>query len=314
MPDDGHGLDADHPVEIPARGWRDVAVRVKDEMKDDHASLSSAGVAFFGFLALIPGLAALVSLYGIFADPDDVRARVESLTATLPTEARDLIEDQLTRLTGTSTASLGLGLVVSVALALWSASSGVAHIVEAINIAYDEKDERGPVARRGMALLMTLALVVVAGVAIAVTALLSQADDSSMALRWVLRLASWLLLAVAFVAALAVLYRHGPDRDEPKWRWVTPGALAALVGWIAISIAFRLYVANFGSYDETYGSLAAIVVVLFWLYLSALVIIAGAQLNAELEHQTARDSTKGPDRPLGARDAEMADTIGRRTG
>ena len=308
--DDGHGLDADEPTEIPPRGWMDVAMRVKDEVRDDHISLSAAGVAFFGFLAFIPALAAVISVYGLVADPADVRSQMAELLTALPDDARRLLTDQITRLTESSSSSLGLGLVISVAIALWSASSGMAHLLEAINIAYGEDDDRGPVARRGIALIMTLGVLVIVGVAAAGFAAVSSLGDSNEALRWVVRLATWAVAAALFIGVLAVLYRHAADRDEPRWRWVSPGAVAALVGWLVITVGFSVYVSNFGSYDETYGSLASIVILLFWLYLSAFVVIVGAELNAELEHQTGRDSTQGPERPLGARDAEVADTVG----
>ncbi len=308
--DDGHGLDAAAPAEISARGWKDVALRVKDDIRDDHTSLSAAGVAFFGFLAFIPALAAVISVYGLIAEPAEVRSQMEELFTALPTDARELLTDQITRLTESSSSSLGVGLVISVAIALWSASSGMAHLLEAINIAYGEDDDRGPVARRGIALVMTLGVLVVVGVAAAGFAAATSLGDSNEALRWIVRLATWAVAAALFIGVLAVLYRHGADRDEPRWRWVSPGAVAALVGWLAITVGFSVYVSNFGSYDETYGSLASIVILLFWLYLSAFVVIVGAELNAELEHQTGRDSTQGPERPLGTRDAEVADTVG----
>jgi len=311
--DDGHGLDAATPSEVPPRGWKDVALRVNADLRDDHASLSAAGVAFFGFLALIPALAAVISVYGLVADPEDVRSRMEELFTALPAEARDLLTDQITRLTDSSSSSLGVGLVISVAIALWSASSGMAHLLEAINIAYGERDSRGPLLRRAMALLMTLGVLVVVGFVVAGFGVAASLDDSNLAVRWLVRAATWVVAAAVFIGVLAVLYRHGPDRDEPRWRWVSPGAIAALVGWLAITVGFGAYVSNFGSYDQTYGSLASIVIMLFWMYLSALVVVVGAQLNSELEHQTARDSTRGPERPLGTRDAEVADTIGVRS-
>ncbi|MDQ2677130.1 MAG: YihY/virulence factor BrkB family protein [Actinomycetota bacterium] len=311
--DDGHGLDATAPAEVPAKGWKDVALRVKDDLRNDHTSLSAAGVAFFGFLAFIPALAAVISVYGLIAEPADVQSRMQDLFTALPTDARELLTDQITRLTERSGSSLGIGLVISVAIALWSASSGMAHLLEAINIAYGEQDERGPVAQRGMALIMTIGVLVVVGVAATGFAAASTLGDSNEALRWIVRLATWAVAAALFVGVLAVLYRHGPDRDEPRWRWVSPGAMAALVGWLLITVGFGIYVSNFGSYDETYGSLASIVILLFWLYLSAFVVILGAELNSELEHQTARDSTQGAEQPLGTRDAEVADTVGVRS-
>ncbi len=312
-PGGDHGLDADRPSELPAEGWKDVLIRVKNQMRDDHVSLSAAGVAFFGFLSIIPGLAAFVSLYGLFANPDQVRSRVEQAFGALPSDARHLLTDQLSRLTESSRASLGFGLAVSLALALWSASSGVAHLIEAINLAYNEQQKQGFLKRRGTALLFTFALLVVGIVAAAGIGLAANVGGSNSLVQWVVRVVTWLVVALLFIVILSVLYRFGPDRDDPKWRWVTPGSVTALVLWVAISVGFQFYVANFGSYNKTYGSLAAIVVMLFWLFLSALVVLVGAELNSELEHQTARDSTVGKERPLGTRDAYVADTVGRRT-
>jgi membrane protein len=311
--DDGHGLGATGPGQVPPRGWKDVAVRVKDDLRDDHASLSAAGVAFFGFLALIPALAAVISVYGLVAEPADVQRRMNELFTALPAEARELLTDQITRLTESSSSSLGVGLVIGVALALWSASSGMAHLLEAINIAYGEGDDRGPVARRGIALVMTIGVLVVVGIAVAGFGAAAALDDANTVVRWIVRVVTWAVAAAVFIGVLAVLYRHGPDRDEPRWRWVSPGAVVALVGWLAITVGFGVYVSNFGSYDQTYGSLASIVILLFWMYLSAFVVVFGAELNSELEHQTARDSTRGPEQPLGSRDAQVADTVGVRT-
>jgi membrane protein len=290
-----------------------VAVRVKDGIRDDHTSMSSAGVAFFAFLAFIPGLAALVSIYGFFANPADVKNRVDKLTSALPGDAKRLISDQLGRLVGRSNSALGVGLLVSLVIAVWAASSGIYHLAEAIGIAYDEDEGRSIIKRRLGALAMTMGLIFVGAIAIGALSLAARLGRSNAAVRWVASVGAWVVLAALFLGCIAALYRVGPDRDDPKWQWVTPGAVFALVAWIVISLAFRAFVANFGSYDKTYGSLAAVVVMLFWLYLSAFAVIVGAQLNSELEHQTARDTTVGTDQPRGARDAEVADSVGRRT-
>jgi membrane protein len=303
------GVDADRPTEIPPPGWKDVAKRVKEELRDDHSSLSAAGVAYFAFLSLLPALAAVVSLYGLFADPQQVRERVRSVFGSLPGDARQLLESQLSRIVDKPGSALSWSLAVSLALALWSASSGVAHLIEAVNIAYDEPEDRGFVKRRGQALAFTLAGVVAAiGVTTVLAVLPGLGPDSGIG-HAALLAAGWAVAAIVVLAGLAALYRFGPDRDDPKWRWVTPGSAVALVGWLVVSIGLQLYAANFGSYDATYGALAAVVLLLIWLFLSALLVIVGAQLNAELEHQTARDSTEGRARPLGARGAEMADEV-----
>ena len=313
VPDDGRGRQAERPGHIPLRGWKDILYRTRQEIKNDHTSLSAAGVAFFGFLAVVPALAALVSIYGLFADPAEVERRVTDLFGALPEEARALLTSQLHSVVDQSSGALGLSVLVGIALSLWSASSGMGHLIEAINVAYDEPETRGMIRKRGLALLFTVGAVIFVVVAVGVIGVLPAALDAmglASGLRWVINLLLWPLLAVGFVAALALLYRYGPDRDEPRWRWVSGGSIVAVVIWLLASLAFRFYTANFGSYNETYGSLAAVVVLLLWLYLTAFVVLIGAQINSEMEHQTAVDTTEGPSRPLGERDAVMADTIG----
>lgn len=307
------GRGAERPGDIPAEGWKDIAIRVKQEVKEDHTSLCAAGVAFFGFLAAIPAMAALVSIYGIFADPAQIEARVGDLLGTMPEEARSLLTSQLESIVGQSGGSLGLSVAIGIALSLWSASSGMAHLIEAINMAYDEREGRGMVKRRGLSLLLTVGAVlfVVSAVALigALPAVLDQTGLGSGA-RWAINLLVWPLLAVGFAAALGVLYRYGPNREEPRWAWVTWGSAVAVAVWLAGSLVFRFYVSNFGSYNETYGSLAAVAVLLLWLFLTSFAVLLGAEVNSEMEHQTAKDTTTGPERPMGQRDAVMADNIG----
>jgi membrane protein len=281
---------------------------VKAEMRDDHSSLSAAGVAYFVFLSMVPALAALVSVYGFVASPSQVRHRVQQAFAALPSDARKLLSSQLSNLVGNSSSALGIGFLVALVLALWSASSGVLHLMEAIGVAYDEGEGRGFVRRRGLALAFTVAGIVVAIALVTAMAALPDVTDVT-ALRWVLRVAVWILAAAVLLGGLAALYRVAPDRDDPRWRWVTPGSIFAIVALIVVSVGLQVYVSNFGNYNATYGALAAVVLLMLWLYLSSLVVIAGAQVNAELEHQTAKDTTEGPERPMGTRDAEMADTV-----
>ncbi|MCC6435417.1 MAG: YihY/virulence factor BrkB family protein [Acidimicrobiales bacterium] len=306
----GHA--ADTPAEIGGRGLLDVLRRVKAELADDHTSLSAAGVAYYGSLAAIPALAAVVSVYGMFTDPAEVQRRVESLFGALPGEARALLSEQLSAIVGQRQSALGLSVLVSVALSLWSASSGMGHLIEAVNVAYDEHDRRSWPARKAWALLFTVGAVLflitsVAAVA-GLGAIVGRAGVEG-PLGWLLRLLWVPVVMAGFAVGLAVLYRYGPDRAEPRWRWVSWGSALAVVIWIVASAAFQVYVANFGSYNETYGSLAAVVILLFWLYLTAFVVLLGAELNAELEHQTARDTTTGPPKPIGTRDAVVADEV-----
>ena len=310
---DPHGRSAEHPTEIPKRGWKDVGARTLAETKADNVSLLSAGVAFYALLALVPALIALVSIYGLVADPTEVEDQVADLLGAAPQEVRDLIETQLQSIVEGSSRGVGLATIGGIAIALWSASSGMKHLVTAINIAYDEQETRRFLKMRALALALTLGAIAFLVAAFAVVALLPAllaGSDLDGPARAVINVLRWPGLAVAFGLALAALYRYGPDRDDARWQWLSVGAIVATVLWIAGSLVFSVYAANFGRYNETYGSLGAIVVVLLWLFLTAFAVILGAELNAETERQTAVDTTEGRDKPLGHREAHAADTIG----
>lgn len=298
------GRDATSPTEVPARGWKDVLTRTAREAKEDRLVLLAAGVAFFALLAVVPALVAVVSVYGLVADPADVSRHVDDLLDAAPEEVRAFAERQLESVAETSAGAAGIGLAVSLAAALWSASSGMKHLVDALNAVYEEEEDRGFLRVRALAVALTLGAVLFVLGAVAVIAVVPAVVDGPLAL---LR---WPLLAVAFAAALAVLYRVAPDREAPAWRWTSPGAVLATVLWLAASGLFSLYAAHVGDFDETYGSLAGVVVVMLWLFLTAAVVLLGAELDVELERQTARDTTTGPERPLGARGAHGADTVG----
>ena len=307
------GREAERPGGIPVRGWKDVVTRVKAQLKEDDVPLLAAGVAFFALLALVPTLVAVVSLYGLVADPSDVQRTVDDTLQAAPAEVSDLVSSQLESVIDSSPSGLRLGVFAGLALALWSASSGMKHLMGALTLAYDEVDDRKFVRLRGLALLLTLGAIVLALLALAGMVVPDGLDDSGSTgtLRTVLQFARWPVLALIVVVALSVLYRWAPDRDAARWRWVSPGALLATAVWLVASIAFSIYTANFGKYNETYGTLGAIVVVMLWLYITAYAVILGAELNCELERQTVVDTTKGPERPLGERGAYAADTLGR---
>jgi membrane protein len=311
--DDGRGRRAARPTEVPARGWKDVAVRVKAQMKTDDVPLLAAGVAFFALLALVPALAAFVSLYGLIADPADIQRNIEDVLAAAPQEVRDLVTSQLRSIVDSSASGLKVGAIVGLLVALWSASSGVKHLIGAVNLAYDEEETRGFVKLRGLSLVMTVAGIAVMALALAGLVVLPHAlDDQGVVglARAVLLVVRWPLFAVLGLVGLALIYRYAPDRDAPQWRWVSPGAVFAVVVWVIASILFSLYTANFGQYNETYGALGAVVVVMLWLYITAYVVITGAEINAELERQTAMDTTTGRRRRMGERNAYAADTLG----
>jgi membrane protein len=311
--DDDRGRTAARPTDVPARGWKDVAVRVKSQMKTDDVPLLAAGVAFFALLAMVPALAALVSLYGLFADPAEIERNIEDVLAAAPQEVQDLVTSQLNSIVESSPSGLRIGAIVGLVVALWSASSGVKHLIGAINLAYDEEETRGFIKLRGLSLVMTVAGIVVMALAVAGMVVLPHVlDDEGTVglLRAVLLVLRWPIFAVLGLVGLALIYRYAPDRDAPRWRWVSPGAVFAVVVWVIASALFSLYTANFGQYNETYGALGAVVVVMLWLYITAYVVIAGAEINAELERQTARDTTVGRRRRMGERNAYAADTLG----
>ena len=306
------GGTADRPRDIPRRGWFQILKRAWKEAKADQVPLIAAGVAFYAFLAIFPAIIAAVLLYGLLADPSQVASQVDQVGKALPSSAQSLLSDQLTTLTSTSQQSLGIGLVIALAGALWSASGGMGNLITAVNIGYDEEEDRGFVKRKGLSLVMTLGAIVFVVVAIALVAVLP-AVLNALGLPPVLRVGvevvRWLGLVVAMMAALGVLYRVAPDRDAPRLRWVSVGAVTATVLWVIASAGFSLYVDRFSSYGKTYGSLAGVVVLLLWLWISAYVVLLGAEMNAEAEQQTGRDTTRGDPQPMGERGAVKADSL-----
>jgi len=308
------GRDADSPTQMPAKGWRDILVRTWRESSDDNLGLIAAGVAFYAFLALVPLLAALVMTYGLVAEPATVMRHMQSITRLVPADAARLIGEQLMAVSQTASGKQGFGLLVALALALYGAMRGASAIVIALNIVYDEHETRGFVKTTLLSLAITAGAVLVGVIALLAVSALGLVEQLlpglPALLHTLLRLAFWAAAALAASAAIAAVYRYGPSRDRAKWRWLTPGSLAATLLWLVATLGFGIYVANFGSYNATYGSLGAVVVLLTWLYLSAYVLLFGAELNAELEHQTEKDTTAGQPRPQGARGAQMADTVG----
>lgn len=306
------GAAAETPREIPVRGWLQVTRRAWAEAKHDQVPLLAAGVAFFSFLSLFPAMIAAVMVYGLVADPQTVAAQTQQLAQALPRDAASLITKQMEAITQTPQQSLGLGLAIALVLALWSASGGVGNVMTAINVAYDEEETRGFVKRKALALGLTLGAIVFAVVAvflIAVTPpLLDQFFPGGM-IRVLLEAARWIGLLLAVMAALAVLYRIAPDRDAPQLRWASVGAIVSTMIWIVASLGFSLYVDNFGSYGKTYGALAGVAVMMLWLWITAFVVLLGAEINAEAEQQTMRDTTVGTPAPLGERGAVKADTL-----
>ena len=295
--------------------WIAVAKRTWQETSADNVGLIAAGVAFYGFLALVPLLGAIVLIYGIVAEPATVLHDMMQLTNVMPADAAKLVGEQLMNVVRTSDDKKGLGLLLAVALALFGARNGAGAVITALNIAYEEEETRGFVRVNLLALAITAAAVLVAILAlVAITALghleaLFPAAPGAIVV--IGKVAAYALLTLAGAAGAATLYRYGPSRQQARWVWLTPGSLLAALLWLALTIGFGIYVANFGNYNATYGSLGAVVVTLTWLYLSSYILLFGAELNAELEHQTAHDTTTHAAAPLGARGAWVADHVAR---
>lgn len=298
---------------MPWPAWKAIALRTWQEAGDDNVGLVAAGVAFYAFLALVPLLGAIVLSYGIIAEPATVLRNMRQLTSVMPAATAKLIGEQLMNVVTTSGGKKGFGLLLALGIALFGARNGASAIVTALNIAYEEKEKRGFVQLNLLALAMTAAAVGVAVLAMVAVAALGYLETLLPALPdWasaVGKLLSYGLLACAGAAGAATLYRYGPSREQADWVWLTPGSAFAALLWLALTIGFGIYVANFGNYNATYGSLGTVVVLLTWLYLSSYILLFGAELNAELEHQTTADTTRGADKPLGTRGAWVADHV-----
>ncbi len=304
------GAGADKPTEIPAKGWWQVVRRGLKEFSADQMPLMAAGVAFYAFLSLVPTLIAATLVYGLVTSPEQVQSQVRELSSILPQDAANLVGGQMTDLASAKNTGLGLGLLISLALALWSASGGTGNLIAAVNTAYDEKETRNFIKKRALALALTVGAIIVfvlTASLVAVFPAVANALGITGIARVGLEALRWVVLLAVLAIALAVLYRLAPDRDDPKMKWTSVGAVVAIVVWVLASVVFSLYVNNFGSYGKTYGALAGIVILLTWLWLSVVAILLGAEINAELEKQTVKDTTTGPDKPLGDRSAVKAD-------
>jgi membrane protein len=306
------GEQAELPTQIPAKGWWQVTRRAFKESSADNVGIIAGGIAYAAFLAIFPALIAGISLFGLVADPATIAQQAEGVLAALPEAAQPLLRDQIVSLTQTPSGALSFSLIVSILLALWSASSGTSSLMTGINIAYDEQESRNFLKLRGTALLLTLGAIVFVLLTLALVAVVPavlNALQLGTFINVIVQVVRWALLIVLIIAALAVVYRLAPDRDAPQFKWTSVGALVSGVLWVLASLGFSLYVNNFGSYNKTYGALAGVVVLLLWLYLTGYIILLGAEINAESEKQTKQDTTTGPPLPMGERRAEAADTV-----
>ena len=306
------GRQADRPSQIPTSGWRDILLRTWKEISDDHVSLIAAAVAFYGLLALFPAIAALISIWALAFDPLQIEQQIEGLTALLPPDAAAIVKEQAHNVAANA-GGLSVGAAVGILIALYSAGKGMTALIEGLNIIYDEQEERGFIRLNlialGLMLMVIVAMIVAIGAIIIVPILLNIIGLGPIA-ETLLRLLRWPILFGFALFVLAIIYRYGPSRARARWRWVSWGAAVATAIWTLGSIAFSIYVQNLGSYNETYGSLGAVVILLMWFWLSAFIVLLGAELNSEMEHQTERDSTTGPPQPRGRRGAYVADHVG----
>jgi membrane protein len=287
----GRGRRAATPSEIPAAGWKDILLRVWKNISEDRVMLVAAGVTFYCLLAIFPAIAALVAIYGFFSDPASISSQVDKLSEIMPGDALDIIRNQMNQVASQGPSKLGVAFIIGFVVSLWSANAGIKSIFDALNLVYDEPEKRGLIRLNIVSLAFTVAAILFILVAIACIAALPSVASSQLqgTTAVIAQIVRWPILFLIIAVGLAFVYRYGPSRAEPQWRWITWGSAFASIAWIAVSIGFSWYAANFSSYNKTYGSLAAIVVFMMWLWLSIAVILIGVELDAEMEHQIVRD-------------------------
>ncbi|HJT15565.1 MAG TPA: YihY/virulence factor BrkB family protein [Dongiaceae bacterium] len=309
----GRGRSANRPAEIPPRGWKDILIRTYRSISEDRVLALAAGVTYYVLLAVFPGIAALVSIYGMVADPADIGAFLANLAGTIPRDAIEIMRGQLQHLASQDQKALGLAFFGGLLASLWSSNAAIKALIDALNVVYGEKERRNffkltalsLTFTAGMILFMVLALIGIVVIP-AVLDFLHLGKTGEL----LVNILRWPAMLALVMLGLAVMYRHGPCRANARWRWITWGSIAAALLWFIVSMLFSWYASNFGNYNKTYGSLGAVIAFMMWSWLSTTVVLMGGELNAEIEHQTAKDSTTGRPKPLGTRGAEMADTVG----
>ena len=310
---DPKGHLATSPWQMRGPAWKDIVKRTYVRTWDDNVGLVAAGVAFYGFFALLSLLGLIVLVYGFVADPLTVVEHMRTLIGILPSDVILLIGDQLMTAVHSSQGTKGFGVLIAVAVALYGGTNGAASLLTALNIAYEEKEKRSLARFYLQAVALTVAALILAlaglGATAAVAYLQKVLPKATPTALLVGKAGGYLALTLAAAAVAATLYRYGPSREDARWKWITPGSLLAAGTWLLLTLAFGFYLANLANYSASYGSLGAVVALLTWLYLSAYVFVVGAELNSEIEHQTAKDSTTGPPEPLGARGAWAADNV-----
>lgn len=308
-----HGRNATAPSGIPALGCKDILLRVYGNVSRHRIMALAAGMTYYSILAIFPAIAALVAVYGLFSDPSSIARHLDQLGGFLPGGAIDVAREQLTRVAARGSQTLGLTFLLGLAISLWSANAAMKSLFDTLNIVYGEEEQRGFVRLNAMSLMFTISAIIFVLAAlgsIVVVPVILNYIGLSHAGDLLLRIGRWPIMYLILTFALAIIYRYGPSRREPRWRWITWGSALAALLWLVVSGLFSWYASNFGQFNETYGSLGAVIGFMTWLWISAIVILLGAEIDAEMEHQTTRDTTTGSPKPMGARGARVADTLG----
>jgi membrane protein len=309
----GRGRLSRNPFQIPWAGWKDILWRTYVRTGEDRLLATAAGVVFFGLLAVFPAITALVSCYGLFANPSTIGGNLQTLALMLPEGSFQIVQDQIARVLDKGGTALGATFLFGLALAIWSANAGVKAVIDALNVVYEEREKRSFVRLNLISLAFTsggiAALLLMVSAVVAFPLALDHVGLAP-ASQLIVSLLRWPLLFLMLLIALGVLYRFGPSRRAARWQWLSVGTLAASLLWIAGSWMLSWYLSNFGNYNATYGSLGAAIGLMMWMWMSAIIVLCGAELNSEIEHQTALDTTIGCPKPLGARGAAMAGTVG----
>jgi membrane protein len=310
----GRGRRSSSPLQIPWAGWKDILWRTYERTNEDRLLAIAAGVVFFGLLAIFPAITALVSSYGLFTDPATISDNLRTLAYMLPDGSFQIVQDQIARVLSNGQTRLGFTFLFGLALALWSANAGVKAVIDALNVVYGEREKRSFIKLNLLSLTFTTCaiagLMLMVGAVVALPLVLDRIGleyDSKV----IISMTRWPLLLVMLLFSLGVLYRFGPSRPGARWQWLSVGTVVAALLWIAGSSLLSWYLSNFANYSATYGSLGAAIGLMTWMWMSAIIVLCGAELNSEIEHQTALDTTVGPGLPMGARGATMADTLGK---
>jgi membrane protein len=310
----GRGRQARTPMHIPWRGWKDIFIRTYHEVQEDRLMSLAAGVVFYSLVALFPAIAAGVSVYAFFSDAASITNHVSLVADIVPGASLDLLRSEITRIAGRSDGRLTFGFLIGFGIALWSANAGMKAIFDALNIIYDEEEKRGLIWLNLVSLFATFCAIggalIALGAVVVFPLVLAALGWSALDAPLMIGILRWPVMFMLVILALAILYRYGPSRRIAKWRWLSVGSVFAAVVWLAVSVLFSWYLGNFANYNATYGALGAVVGLMMWMWLSTIVVLVGAELNSEIERQTAVDSTIGSGRPLGARGAVVADTVG----